>query len=493
MKRTLIISALVLTASFAHAGVSGNAALDNKNNDLSFTSSHGYQFINNVPTVETSQKMYEDQNIQYAALVYQWSMPAMGLKGWENANHDMGNTENSGQISSYQGDGARGILTPNQVVEYLIAFHDAAKHGPVVWEVPAGMTAGYAGDQWQRPIIDVGVAGPDKGQGTKLLILGPGQEEPAHDGSYTVVQSPTNIIWLGTRNMEREPAKHQQITDSFKAYPFFKPELRDRPIVSKQGDAFIQAQPREMKFWENLNEIIQREVMHDRDVFFYAMLKDLGIEKGKPFNPTEQQKKVLLAGEELGYLQAINNTYKKNFEGSNYFGDKNWYIALVNDSTQQQDTHGELRERAAWFHEAIGSTKAMKMYQPGPGQMYLGAYEDANGIGFDGGSNYYLNVPADVPADLFWAVTIYDSKYRNLISNTTGQAEINSSNKLTYNDDGSVDVFIGPECDASKGCKKSNWVETKQGQTWFTYFRLYTPNERYFSRDWSLDNIKLMK
>ncbi|MEZ8060060.1 DUF1214 domain-containing protein [Vibrio splendidus] len=484
MKLTFIASVLSLSVTTAFAG---------DNNDLTFTSSHGYQFVNNVPSAETSQKMYQDQNIQYAAMVYQWSMPAMGLKGWENANHDMGNSANSAQISSYQGDGARGILTPNQVVEYLIAFHNADVHGPVVWEVPAGMTAGYVGDQWQRPIIDVGVAGPEQGKGVKLLILGPGQQEPEHDGSYTVVESPTNVIWLGTRNMERDPIKHKQITESFKAYPFNQQELRDRPIVSKQGDAFIQAQPRGMTFWENLNEIVQREVMHERDVFFYAMLKDLGIEKGKLFNPTKEQKAILIAGEELGYLQAINNTYKKNFEGANYFGDKNWFVALVNDSTQQQETHGELRERAAWFHEAIGSTKAMKMYKPGPGQMYLGAYEDANGIGFDGSNNYHLNVPADVPADLFWAVTIYDSKYRNLIANSTGQAEINSSNKLTYNEDGSVDVFIGPQCEKSKGCVSSNWVQTEPGQTWFTYFRLYTPNERYFSGDWSLDNIQLVQ
>lgn len=486
MKKSLIALSIAMV-SF------GCSATHENNNDLTFTTPQGYQFINNMPTAETSQAMYQDQNIQRAAIIYQWAMPALGLKGWENANHDMGNTANDGQFSTYEGEGARGILTPNQVVQYVIAFHDTNVHGPVVWEVPAGFTAGYVGDQWQRPIIDTGVAGPDRGQGVKLLIVGPGQAIPDHDGSYTVVESPTNVVWLGTRNMERDPAKKAAVEKGFDAYPFSQPALKGREKISKQGEAFIQAQPRGMAFWENLNEIIQREVMHERDVFFYAMLKDLGIEKGKAFNPTEAEIKALLEGEQLGYLQAINNTYKKNFAGANYFGDKNWYVALINDSTQMQGTHGELRERASWFHEAIGSTKAMKMYAPGPGQMYLGAYEDENGIGFDGANTYHLNVPADVPADLFWALTVYDSKYRNLIQNGTGQAEINSSNQLSYNKDGSADIFIGPQCDIEMGCVEANWVQTEAGQTWFSYFRLYTPNERYFSKNWSLDNIKQVK
>lgn len=69
MKLTFIASVLSLSVTAVLAG---------EKNDLTFTSSHGYQFVNNVPSAETSQQMYKDQNIQYAALVYQWSMSAMG-------------------------------------------------------------------------------------------------------------------------------------------------------------------------------------------------------------------------------------------------------------------------------------------------------------------------------------------------------------------------------------------------------------------------------
>jgi hypothetical protein len=42
----------------------------------------------------------------------------------------------------------------------------------------------------------------------------------------------------------------------------------------------------------------------ERDRFFHAMLKPLGIEKGKPFAPDDRQKKILTDAAELGFLTA---------------------------------------------------------------------------------------------------------------------------------------------------------------------------------------------
>jgi hypothetical protein len=39
-----------------------------------------------------------------------------------------------------------------------------------------------------------------------------------------------------------------------------------------------------MEYWERLDEVIQREPIEPRDIFFHAMLRPLGLEKGKRFN-----------------------------------------------------------------------------------------------------------------------------------------------------------------------------------------------------------------
>jgi hypothetical protein len=449
----------------------------------------GVEIVNGVPSHESSQQLYLAMDYYGAVQAYLWAMPAMGLKGWENANLDMGADPTlDGQISLYQGyDGAAGILTPNTEVTYVISFVDTNIHGPAVWDVPAGITAGYVGDQWQRPILDAGVTGPDRGQGVKFLVVGPGQEVPEHDGTYTVVHSPTNIVWFGTRNMSPAGPEHERINAEFDSYPYNRKELAGREKLRKQGEAFKQYQPHGMKFWEQLNIIVQREVMLERDVFFYAILKNLGIEKGKDFSPSPEYTRLLIEAERVGYIMSVNNSFKKRIEGAHYYKGKRWYVALINSPDQIQSTHGELFERASWFHEAIGSTRAMKLDGPGPGSTYLGQYEDAEGKGFDGGELYKLVVPADVPAGQFWALTVYDSNSRTLIRNDQRNAEINSLNDIIQNEDGTTTLYIGPK--APEGTER-NWIQTSAGQAWFTYFRLYNPEMPYFDKSWQLNDIE---
>ncbi|MCP4385724.1 MAG: DUF1254 domain-containing protein [Hyphomicrobiales bacterium] len=449
----------------------------------------GIEMVNGVPTPESSERLFEAMDFYGAVLTYLWSMPAMGLKGWENANVDMGASAGlDGQISLYQGyDEVSGILTPNTRVTYVISFVDTNVHGPAVWEIPQGPTAGYVGDQWQRPILDTGVTGADEGNGLKLLIVGPDQEVPEHDGSFTVVHSPTHVVWLGTRNLAPPGPEHDRINAEFDSYPFLKPDLAGREKHRKTTDVFMQAQPHGIEFWENLHSIIQREKMEERDAFFFAILKNLGIEKGKPFEPSVPQRDLLIEAERVGYMMAVNNAFKKRFDGARFYDDRRWFVALINSPDQIQATHGELFERASWFHEAIGSTYAMKLDAPGPGSVYLGQYEDSEGQGFEGGATYRLNVPADVPASQFWALTIYDSHTRTLIRNEQRNAEVNSLNDIVANSDGSTTLFVGPE--AQEGMTE-NWIQTENGQNWFAYFRLYDPEAPYFKKSWVLNDFE---
>jgi hypothetical protein len=56
----------------------------------------------------------------------------------------------------------------------------------------------------------------------------------------------------------------------------------------------------------------------------------------------------------------------------------------------------------------------------------------------------------------------------------------------TTNDDGSVDVYFGPE--APEG--KQNWIQTVPGKSWWAAFRLYGPLEPWFDKTWRLPDIE---
>ena len=58
---------------------------------------------------------------------------------------------------------------------------------------------------------------------------------------------------------------------------------------------------------------------------------------------------------------------------------------------------------------------------------------------------------------------------------------------LLTNEDGSVDLYFGPE--APEG-KEQNWIPTVPNQGFFAYIRLYAPLEPYFDRTWALPDIE---
>ncbi len=70
-----------------------------------------------------------------------------------------------------------------------------------------------------------------------------------------------------------------------------------------------------------------------------------------------------------------------------------------------------------------------------------------------------MNIPANVPAENFWSIVVYDAETRSMIKNDLQPLPaIRSLNSdLMQNEDGSYDVYFGPE--APEGYE-NNWVKT---------------------------------
>ena len=165
--------------------------------------------------------------------------------------------------------------------------------GPLVIDYPAGPTAGGILDFWQRPVTDMELTGPDKGAGGKYLVLGPGQSVEDTKG-YTVVHSPMNNIFHAFRVLATDPDESRKLHESYQAYSYSQ---RDKPshthIVTPDGKHWEGWQPRGLDYWKLVAKMLNEEAVHERDRMFVAMLKPLGIEKGKPFQPDAYQKKIL--------------------------------------------------------------------------------------------------------------------------------------------------------------------------------------------------------
>lgn len=444
-----------------------------------------------VPNEQSAQMLFDSMDFQRACQAYLWALPAVGFEYvLREQRNELG--ARNGDVVIYKGyrDVSR-FLTPNVTTPYIIGFMDLAEAGPMMLQVPAGAIAGSAMDFWQRPLTDFGLTGPDQGKGGLYLLVGPGQETPPQlPADARIVRSPTFGIGFFYRALDADPAKAEAMEQAIRTYPWSQ---RDAPRPTrhlKPNAPQTATLPRGMEYWEQLAAVIHREPVDDRDRFFVAMLRPLGIERGKEFAPDERQRLLLTEAAQVGELMAKANSFDKRFPGSRYRPDAHWDYVIMADPAQDLPDHSQLDERAAYFYEAVALSKGMVTKTPGVGQAYLGSYRDGNGYAFDGGRSYRLRVPPNPPAKQFWSVTVYDTETRGIIQNPQQIADRSSRQELVANADGSVDVYFAPT--APNGFEK-NWIPTVPGRSWFAYFRLYAPLDPYFDRSWPLPDIELVK
>ncbi len=447
-----------------------------------------------VPTSQTASMLYDEMDFQRAVQCYLWGIPIVGMEQFKQAEQQNAGPK-SGDLVVYDDYRSKSvILTANTTTPYISSIINLAESGPVVIGYPAGATAGALIDWWDRPITDLGIPGPDRGQGTQVLLVGPGQEVPA-SGDYRVLHSRTVSVWFAYRILDPDPEKARGLLEGVRIYPYSE---RDNPPVTRvlrpksEGELQIGSQPRGLAYWERLTQALGPEPGEERDRFFIAMLKPLGIEKGKPFQPDERQKQILVEAALVGEAMAKSSSFEKRLAGMRYRPDAQWEFVVAPWYAVDQDVDGstQFEERTGMFYEAIGMSAGSITKTPGVGQTYLACYRDRDGHAFDGGKTYRLHVPAYVPAKLFWSITLYDIETRCLIQNNEQIADRSSRLDLVKSADGSVELYFCPS--APQGFEE-NWVPTVPGKGWFAYFRLYGPLEAYLDKSWPLADIEKAK
>lgn len=441
---------------------------------------------NGFPTLETVSKIYEELDYQRAVQAYIWALPIVSMVQWQAQQREIFGAKTYDYVDYLDFKDKLGLLTANATTPYSMAFPNLKETGPLVVEIPAGLMAGAILDFWQRPLTDTGQIGPEKGQGGKFLILGPEHPDMKPDGYY-VFRSSTNNLWSGQRALEADVTKARALVEKLKIYPYASknnpPQTRH---ITPAGKKWSGAQPRGFDYWAALAKVINEEPPIERDRIMLATLVPLGIEKGKPFNPDEHQKKILIEAALVGEIAARTQSYAKRFDGATVWQGKKWEFSLYLEETNQEaPNYTQIDERGSWFYEAVGVSVGMLGRTVGAGQVYLESQKDSAGAWLDGGKSYKLTVPANAPVAQFWSFTVYDNESRCPID-TGSYPDRSSRDDIVKNQDGTVDLYFSPSAPAGH---EKNWVKTLPGRGWFTYFRLYGPTQPFFDRTWILNDI----
>jgi hypothetical protein len=484
------------TAQAGSGTQNGSVSLENAklSGDEMISTPYGdVELQQNYITEASSQKLFDAMDLQRASQAYIWSTPLVSFTTWRKEQDKDYGPNGRGTFAVFISFREKqGIVTANLTTPYTIGW-DNLKNGPLYVEYPAGKTAGGFLDLWQRPIADLGLTGPDQGKGGKYIIVGPEDDPKKYEkaGVY-VFQSATNNILFGYRILDTDPAFNVNFRTALKISTVGGQPVQNK-FIEGLDKTWSATAYRGMDYWKTLHEIINDEPVREQDKAWMALIKPLGIVKGKPFAPDARQTKILTEGAALGELMARNLATKPRFMEP-YWPGTSWYNMVGFTIPQMTDTKVEIDERGAWFYDAVTSSEGMVNPSVGKGQAYMSTKRDNKGNILRADKTYRLHVPADVPTAQFWAVDLYSATTRRHYENGLGTARsvaVNSRMEdLKRNADGSVDIYIGAKAPAGF---ENNYLKTVGTDGWFPIFRLYAPLQPFFDKTFKLPDLEVVE
>ena len=199
--------------------------------------------------------------------------------------------------------------------------------------------------------------------------------------------------------------------------------------------------------------MVQEEPTESLDPVTLGFYASIGIRKGKPFGPDARMKKILTEAAVVGDATARAITFRMRLKEAYYYPNSAWRGAFIGGYEFKEGNALILDAYSSFFFYATGVTPAMDSKAVGEGSQYMAAFVDSKGNPLDGGKNYKLHLPPNIPVANFWSVILYDDQTRSMLQTDQQWPAVSSQTKgILVNADGSVDVFR-PESPGRQGAE----------------------------------------
>jgi hypothetical protein len=469
-------------------------------------------FSENRPTKATAQTLRDELLFQRATQAYLWALPLINTLGMKTGSEKVfGAGYNVLPVWKKRLDAKTLVTTPNSDVIYAMSYVDLGNDGPLVFEAPP-MLQGILLDFWQRPIPvdggrffgDVGLPGPDAGKGGKFLLLPPGYKGEVPDG-YFVYRSPTNNVFIFLRSFYQDPKNLTPavaLVEQSKIYPL-NGEDAVRPMLfpDASGVPANMLPVSDGRAFDQLKQLVDSEGSNLADADGLGMLASIGIVKGQPFAPDAKTRTILDSAAKTAYKMSRVVGFQEAVGGRDFrvYPDRRWVNPIADgtpanpggplDLSWRRKAEGylDLDLRIWFFTDYYSISPGMISQTPGVGAKYMIAFTDGAGTPLSGGTSYRVKLPRDIPAALFWSVTLYEAENASGLANGRPFPSLGLRDKPTQNADGSTDIYLGPKAPAGKD---GNWLATPAGRGYFAILRLYGPTEAAINRSWKPGDIE---
>ncbi len=458
----------------------------------------------------------EVEDIEYQMMVQRatqaaiWGMPAAGMVDFlKGIRRDLGGDYNDIVYLNKPFDSKHGFLTANDVTAYAWASM-TSEPGPLVIEVPAATeNVSYFGtivNAWDQPIADVGPSGFDEGKGGKYVMIPPGYEgemsiEDMAAAGYLPFETDTYEYGFSFRPRLYNGATDADAAEYAQTIKVYYLSEADNPPANTYHEAsdvpYDSLPYYNETYFQDLNDYVQNNPIRPQDKIMVNFLKDLGIEKGKPFEPTERQIAAMNEGLVLAYAAMQRYFVEPGLATVPLWANEDGSLKsqwLVWDFAEGQAEAGFPYETDTEIlvDDRAGGSYFWITYLPkllGGGTFYLTGLRDSDGEMYDHNATYRLNVPADTPAKDFWSVIVYSMETKSFIRNVDRVGlSSRDAETMKVNEDGSYDIYFGPS--APEGME-SNWIPTTE--SYFLLFRLYGPEDGWLQSGWLLGDLVKLK
>jgi hypothetical protein len=473
--------------------------------------------VENRPTPETAKLLKDELLFQRATQTYLWALPLINTLGMKvGSEKAFGAGYNVLPVWKKRLDAKTLVTTPNSDVIYAMSYLDLGKDGPMVFEAPPGLQ-GILLDFWQRPIPgptiggnrffgDVGLPGPDGGQGGKFLILPPGYDKPVPEG-YFVYRSGTNNVFVFLRSFYQDPnnlTPAVALMEQAKIYPLGgEATARAMQYPDASGVPVNMLPTSDGSAFDQLKALVDSEGSNLADPDWLGMLASIGIVKGQPFNPDAATRAMFDRAAKTGYKTSRVIGFEGVVAGRDFrvYPDRRWLNPIADGTPSNPSgpfdlawnrTAGkylDLDTRIWLFTDYYSISPGMISQIPGKGAKYMIAFTDSAGTPLSGDTSYSVKLPPNIPAANFWSVPLYEAENASGLANGQPFPSKGSRDKPVQEVDGSTIMYLGPTASAGK---ESNWLATVPGKGYFAILRLYGPTEAGIDKSWKPGDIEKM-
>ncbi len=375
--------------------------------------------------------------------------------------------------------------SPNNDTLYSIAWLDLSKE-PVILSVPDVGDRYYTMEIASFDSDNFAYVGM-RTTGTKAgnyAIVGPSWKRELPGGVQQLTPSRTPSAFILGRTLLRGPDDLPAIRALMAQYQLTPLSLWGKPGVTVP-ESYDVLRPFDRKSdpladWKTMNATMAENPPPSRHELLLKQFAQIGVGSGLDVEKLDEATKRGLAraavdGRNLLDAAIRQGARQKNVNGWNYpppdmgrAGDKDDFLLRA-------------ALQSMWGIVANDPAEAI----------YLNTATDLDGQQLAGANRYVMHFPAGgVPkVKAFWSITLYDARH-NLVRNPINRYALGDRDKLKFNADGSLDIYIQNEPPGKD--KESNWLPAPN-EDFNLVLRSYLPGAEIQEQRWTPPAVKKVK